>query len=97
MKGYGVNPKTISVRAYVVNIKFPLKYSVLVVHHIPSSKSYLTQTVRAKAVKICPRLVHILNNLNMKGHAVTRKTVGVRNYSVNFQFLSGKWNFCCTI
>ena len=96
VKGHWVNPKTGSVRAYTVNVKFPPETAVLVVELEPSLKSYKSQTVWASEVTLCRRLVHIQNNLNVKEHGVNPKTVSVRPYAVNVKFPSKKCCFDCT-
>ena len=87
MKGHVVNLKTDSLKAYAANVKFPREICFfLAAQHDLSSENHWSQTVWVRTTKIYIQIVHIPNNLNMKGHVVNLKSGSFTAFAANAKF-----------
>ena len=84
LKWHGVNVKTVDLTVYTVNVKIPPKISIFkYVQDDPSSMNPWIKTVRARILKIYTIIDHVPNDLNLTGHIVNLKTVGLTRCAVN--------------
>ena len=91
MKRHIFSLKSVSFTAFVANVIFPLKIWFLTCITWAWFKEPWSQTVWVRVIKIYIQVVHIPNNVYIKGHVVCLKSVSFITFAANVKFLPKIW------